>query len=845
MPCAQTGAMSADRALHRLARRFLSSPATHDPTDDVDAADGGSVPALRAAHAQAERERDSYAAMLRSIIQNSPTAISVKDLQGRYLLVNEPFERIFGTRDADLLGLPGEVATDEPATGSGADDRRAQVGPYQVEECIDAADGPHVYESVKFPMYDAAGALYATGGISLDVTEERRASARVAVALDTALSAARAKSTFLATMSHEMRTPMNAVLGMADLLRDTDLSSEQSEFVETVSSSGNALLAVIDHILDFSVIEAGRVELVPRAFDLRTEIEDCLELVAASAAAKGLDVVCSVDGIRHRSVLGDIGRLRQILANLLSNAVKFTETGEILLSAGTESLPALGVLLTVSVTDSGIGISADRLDRLFKHFSQGDASNTRVHGGTGLGLAISQRLAEAMGGGVSVTSTPGEGSSFTLKVLLAESTDPAAEPSAVDATSSTLAGRSVLVVDDNATSRHILDLQLTDLGMRCASASSPESALALVAEGLAYDVGVIDMFMPGMSGLDLARVLERDARVGAAPLVLLGSVGALPAVAEPPIAATLTKPVRAAALAETLAAVLGDGSERSREVVPALAETVVPLRVLLAEDNVVNQRVAQVMLAKLGHQVETVANGRDAVDAVVRREFDVVLMDVQMPVMDGVEATRRIRASLPPGKQPPIVAMTASVLLEDRRAATSAGMERYLAKPVRAQELKALLAWISSSRSRVDSGPARSSTEGTEMHIDEMATASAIAQPPPAVDEAVFEDLVAELGDPDGEFLSELISSYLEEGTTQSAELVRTAAEGNAVAFAATAHTWRSTSALIGASTLASLLLDAEACARESSAELPARAEAISVNYRLVAAWLANRQEAA
>jgi two-component system, sensor histidine kinase and response regulator len=223
------------------------------------------VHALRAAQAQAERERDAYAAMLRSIIQNSPTAISVQDLQGRYLLVNEPFERLFGTRDADLLGLPNDAATGEPAAGSGAEDIRAQVGAYQMEECIDAADGPHMYESVRFPMYDAEGTLYATGGISLDVTEERRASARVAAALDTALAASRAKSTFLATMSHELRTPMNAVLGMADLLRSTNLDREQAECVETVSSSGNALLGVIDHVLDFSVIEAGEVELEPRS----------------------------------------------------------------------------------------------------------------------------------------------------------------------------------------------------------------------------------------------------------------------------------------------------------------------------------------------------------------------------------------------------------------------------------------------------------------------------------------------------------------------------------------------------------------------------------------------------
>jgi PAS domain S-box-containing protein len=842
--CAQTGAMSADRALHRLARRLFSS-APPDGQSNVDAARAGSVDALRAAHAQAERERDSYAVMLQSIIQNSPTAISVKDLQGRYLLVNAPFERIFGTRDADLLGLPDKGVTAEPVSRPGAEDTRAQVGPYQVEEYIDAPDGPHVYESVKFPMYDAAGSLYATGGISLDVTEERRASARVAEALDTALSASRAKSTFLTTMSHEMRTPMNAVLGMADLLRDTDLSSEQSEFVETVSSSGNALLAVIDHILDFSVIEAGDVELEPMVFDLRNEIEGCLDSVAVAAAAKGLDLVCFTDGIRHQSVVGDVGRLRQILANLLGNAVKFTEVGEVLLSAGTESVPPHGVRLTVNVTDSGIGIAPDRLDRLFKVFSQVDASTTRVHGGTGLGLAITQRLAEAMGGGVIVTSTPGEGSSFAVNVQLLEGPGVLTETSTPPARSA-LDGRSVLVVDDNATSLHILDLQLTNLGMRCTSALSPESALSLVAEGLAYDVGVFDMSMPGMSGMELARALGRLPRAGTAPLVLLDGVGAQSGAVEAPFVATLAKPVRVSALAETLAAVLAEGSQEVLQA-PALplVDVVLPLRVLLAEDNVVNQRVAQIMLGKLGHRVETVANGQDAVDAVMRGDFDVVLMDIQMPVMDGVEAARRIRAALPRGKQPRIIAMTASVLLEDQRAAKAAGMERYLSKPVRAQELKALLEWISSSRRSIDSGLDQGSAKGTDVPPDDAASSGAVPRPASAVDEAVFEELVAELGDPDGEFITELVTSYLDEGTAQSSELIRTAAEGDAVAFAATAHTWRSTSALIGATTLASLLLAAEAAARESSAELPAQAEAIAAYYRLVSAWLEQRLQAA
>jgi CheY-like chemotaxis protein len=370
-----------------------------------------------------------------------------------------------------------------------------------------------------------------------------------------------------------------------------------------------------------------------------------------------------------------------------------------------------------------------------------------------------------------------------------------------------------------------------------------------VAQGLVYDVGVIDVSLPGMSGIELARALERDTRVGAAPLVLLTGVGADSAGPAPPFVATVTKPVRSTALAETLGAVLSTGSEPSQDTVQAPAspavEAVLPLRVLLAEDNPVNQRVAQLMLGKLGHRVETVANGREAVDTVIRGDFDVVLMDIQMPVMDGVEAARRIRGSLPPGKQPPIVAMTASVLLEDRQAAKAAGMERYLSKPVRAHELVALTEWIRSNRRTIDGELDKDSTKGTDVPSDDATAADAVPKLPPAVDDAVFEELVTELGDPDGEFMTELINSYLAEGATASAELIRTAAAGDAVAFAATAHTWRSTSALIGATTLASLLLHAEACARESSAELPRQAEAIAADYRLVSTWLEQRLQAA
>ena len=515
-------------------------------------------------------------------------------------------------------------------------------------------------------------------------------------AKDAAEAATRAKSEFLANMSHEIRTPMNAIIGMTSLLSDTSMTSHQREFVETIRTAGDTLLTLINDILDFSKIESGKLELEQTVFVLRDCIEDALDLLAPRASDKNLDLGYFIADQTPAGIVGDVTRLRQILTNLVGNALKFTSKGEVLVSVTSRELEQARYELQFSIKDTGIGISEDHMDRLFASFSQVETSTTRRFGGTGLGLAICKRLCEMMGGRIWVESQEGSGSTFHFTIQVAAAPIPLR---VYERTSPPqLAGRRVLIVDDNATNRRILTLQTQIWGMLPRTAASGEEALSWIRD-TRFEIVILDALMPGMDGITLAREIRKHASSRHLPLVMLTSLGRqteLESNTTTEFAAFLTKPLKPSYLYDALMDIFSSKPPaQALAAAPLVAvdspNNDVPLRILVAEDNVVNQKVAVLLLEKLGYRADVAANGFEVMHALKRQPYDVILMDVHMPELDGLEACRRIHTEWPANARPRIVAMTAGAMEEDRQACFDAGMDDYIAKPIRLSNLQLAL----------------------------------------------------------------------------------------------------------------------------------------------------------
>src|SRR2546429_824536 len=783
-------------------------------------------------------EAHSQRQYFEALMNVCPVAVASTNIDNTIVACNPAFEKLFGYTQAEIVGCNLDELISSP-------EYRAEASAYSTL----AQEGEIIHATTRRRLKDQSlidvellgapvvveGGKVGFFGLYLDITERKQAMEAIEQARAAAEAANQAKSAFLATMSHELRTPMNAIIGMTGLLLDTSLSAEQREYAEMVRSSSDALLTIINDILDFSKIEAGKLELERQPFDLRECVESALDLLTTRATEKGLDLAYLLDDQVPAAMYGDVTRLRQILVNLLSNAVKFTQEGEVVLSAEARRTGEDGGAHTqewnggsvykvhFAVRDTGIGISEEGMNRLFQSFSQVDASTTRRYGGTGLGLAISKRLAELMGGTMWVGSEPGVGSTFHFTILAQAAlarTHPYQDPNQPH-----LAGKRILIVDDNATNRSIFTLQTQSWGMLPHACASGREALAQVQAGASFDVAVLELQMPEMDGLTLAEQIHRYLDGQMLPLVMLTSLGRREVDTRGiEFAAFLNKPIKPSQLYNTLISLCAE----QEHIQPLLrrADTAdlqfdamlgerLPLRILLAEDNTVNQKLALLLLQRMGYRADIAANGLEVLEALQRQSYDMILMDVQMPEMDGLEAPRAIHESWPTEQQRPrIVAMTANAMQDDREEWLAAGMDDYLTKPIQVKALQAALErtgrWAINRTLPLE--------EPVEVVPPTVAAQSQVVLGL-ALDPAVLSELRQFQGQGEPDIVQELAEAFQFETPLLLEALREAMARGQPDQLQSAAHNLKGSSNNLGAQTMAALSAELEAIGKTGTVE--------------------------
>lgn len=757
--------------------------------------------------------------MFRSISESAQDAIILMDNDGKISYWNRAAEEIFGYTREEALGKELHPFL--------APEKYLEAYRERFAKFRETGEGPAIgktleLEAIKkdgtvFPIELSVSSVNLKGkwcaiGIIRDITERKKAELALMEAKRAAEAAAEAKAKFLANMSHEIRTPMNGIIGMCGLLLDTPLSDEQREYAETISKCANSLLTIINDILDFSKIEAGKLDIEIIDFDLRTALEDLNDILAIRAQDKGLEYISMIDPEVPSLLKGDPGRLRQVLTNLISNAIKFTEKGEVKIHVSLENEDEEKATIRFEVTDTGIGIPRDKQDILFEPFTQVDSSSTRRYGGTGLGLSISKHLVELMGGEIGFESEEGKGTTFWFTLPLLK--QPAPQPPAMELIEgiATLKDTHILVVDDNPTNRLVLMRLLGSWQCRAEEASNGRMALAMLRSALdkndPFQIAILDMQMPDMDGLELGRAIRQEPAFDDLILVMLTSLGRrgdAARVKELGFSAYLTKPVKQSQLFDCLITLVNKQpvyrKTPSEQIITrhTLAEARKrKIRILVAEDNPTNQLVALKMLQKLGYYADAVANGSEAVRALAKIPYDLVLMDVQMPVMDGFEATRRIRdpKSDVLNHNIPIIAMTAHALKGDREKCLEAGMDDYISKPVNPKELAEAIERIFSTENTPNQGQQTSPPDRAKKIFDR-------------------ETLLQRL-DGDEELLKEIVEVFLQDTPSRIQSLKDAMSKNDTENIRREAHSLKGAAGSVGAVALQELAAELEALAKSN-----------------------------